>query len=199
MNVSLPALVRARHLKSLLATIDRLAADSQVRAGIDRAVSTAVDGACGVDWMPFELDLAITRALYTAMPATGADAFFRAHTRDSFNGPLLHGIVDAGIRLFGLNPGSWARWVPKGWSLVFRNVGEWSVSASRLGEARLALLNLPPVAVGDPDWVRSVASSLEALSDLAKRSGEVEIVAVDLAARRAEFALRWAPAPGNTP
>lgn len=182
--------VRARHLKSLIAAIDRMATASLVRSRIAPAVLAASEGATSIDWLPFELDLAITRAVYLAVP-TQADAFFRAHTNDSFSGPLLQGIVGAGVRLFGLHPGSWARWVPRGWSLVFRDAGEWSISEAKASECHLALLHLPPMAVEDQYWIRSVARSLDALCDLAKCIGRVDVVTVDPASRRAEFLLRW--------
>jgi len=185
-----PPQVRARHLKSLVAAIDRTTAASLVRSRIEPAVLAATEGASSIDWLPFELDLAITRAVYLAGP-TQADAFFRAHTGDSFSGPLLQGIVGAGVRLFGLDPGSWARWVPRGWSLVFRDAGQWSISASKESECHLALLDLPPMAVEDSFWIRSVARSLDSLCDLAKCTGGVEVVTVDPVSRRAELLLHW--------
>ncbi|HTN53651.1 MAG TPA: hypothetical protein VML50_14675 [Anaeromyxobacter sp.] len=185
-------LVRARHLKSLLTAVDALACAPAVRAHVGAAVLGATEGASGIDWLPLEHDLAFTGAIYQVLPAAEADAFFRAHTSASFEGPLLRTMVDTAVRLFGLDPGSWARWVPKGWSMIFRGTGEWSVGAIRPGEARLGLAALPDEAIAHAHWLRSVARSLDALCDLARCTGGMELAAVDLAARRADFVLRWA-------
>ena len=57
------AQVRARHLKSLIAAIDdRMASANLVRSRVEPAFLAATDCASNIDWLPFELDLAVTRA-----------------------------------------------------------------------------------------------------------------------------------------
>jgi len=192
MTADLAPAVRARHMKSLLAALGEVA--EVAAAELDPVQRAAIEEASGLEWLPFEANLTLTRAIYHRLGEAEAGAFFRRHTVAALGGPLLRGIVDAAVRLFGLDPGSWARWVPRGWEQVFRRVGTWSVATIPAGEARLALEDLPASALLDGCWPGSVASSLGALCDLARCQGGARLT-VDAAHRRLEFQLRWQPKP----
>jgi hypothetical protein len=184
-------LVRGRHLKLLLESAERQVHSAAVLERLDVGSLGAIREASGLDWLPLEHDLALTRALYEGLGAAAAGRFFRAHTLGSFDGPVLRTMVHTAVRLFGLEPGAWARWVPKGWQLLFRGCGDWTVGEAGPGRVTLTLSAMPPACAEDPAWLRSVGSSLEALLDLARVRGVVELAPREAGAAEATFALRW--------
>jgi len=198
MSASEP-LVRGRHLKMLLASVERHALGAAVVSRIDPGLVQAVRAASGLDWLPLAQDLDLTRAIYDGLGQVGGDRFFRDHTLGAFDGPVLQTMVLTAVRLFGLEPGSWARWVPKGWQLLFRGCGEWAVSEVRAGQVILTLASMPAACAGDEVWIRSVGHSLGALLDLAKVRGVVELVPRVAGASQAAFQLRWARTGGGDP
>jgi hypothetical protein len=192
------AQVRARHMKSLLAWAATFAPLDG--AGISERVSAralrAIDEAAGPEWMPFELNLELTRAIHDALGRAEFEAFFRGHQLESFRGPLLRAFVDGVVSLFGIAPGSWLRMVPRGWGLVFRDCGEWTpVRDVAPGHSEIALAALPPEAVVDDVWPRSVAASISATIDLARTTGAMTVERLDAVARTVHFALRWRKRP----
>ncbi len=191
--------VRARHMKSLLATVDRLPATEAeaVRRRVEPTVLAGIADASGVEWLPVAWNVALTRAIHDALGVERFRRFFRAEQLESFRGPLLKYVVDGVIHLLGIDLGSWVRWIPKGWGLVFRDCGSWSVGAVEPGRATLLLDALPPECFDDAVWHDSVAASLEALLDLASSDGSLTVEGVDRAQRRVAFVLRWGPPAGR--
>jgi hypothetical protein len=192
-------LVRGRHLKMLLASVERHALGATVVARLDPGLLQGIKGSSGLDWLPMAQDLALTRAIYDGLGQVGGDRFFRDHTLGAFEGPVLQTMVLTAVRLFGLEPGSWARWVPKGWQLLFRGCGEWAVTDARAGQVTLTLSSMPSACAVDEIWIRSVAHSLGALLDLAKVRGVVELVPRVAGTSQAAFQLRWARSAGGDP
>jgi hypothetical protein len=190
-------LVRGRHVKLLLATVERHALGAAVRARIGPDSLHAIVDSSGLDWLPVEHDLVLTRAIYEALGPIAADRLFRDHTLASFEGPVLQTMVHTAVRLFGLDPASWARWVPKGWSLLFRGCGDWTVGDARAGQVTLTLAALPSACARDESWIRSVGHSLGALLDLARVRGVVEVAPRAEGASEAIYRLRWARGAGG--
>ena len=95
--------------------------------------------------------------------------------------------------MLGLDPVSFARWVPRAWHMLFRGVGEWSVEPSGPGASAvvLTLARLPSDCADHPVWLRSVARSLDALLDLARTRGSAELMPRARGAREAQLELRW--------
>ena len=142
---------------------------------------------------PSALDLDVTHALERALGPEGKHRFFREHQLASFQSPLFRALVDSATAIFGLDPGSWARWIPRGWGIVFRDCGQWVVDRTDPGEVDLALLAPPPGCLDDEIWLRSLASSFSAFLVVAKTEGEFAFVRVDRARAAALYTLRWTP------
>lgn len=185
-----PPKVKSRHMKALLASVDRRPEAPAVRARLDEGVVRAIEDSRGVEWQPLEWNLGLTRAVRAELGAAATHTFFREMLLESFRGPLLGLLVDSAVRVFGIDPASWARWVPRGWALVFQDCGRWSVDAQNR-RVTFRCEDLPGDCVEDDVWVRSVASSLGALVDLARARGGVELLEMDRAARRATFLMEW--------
>jgi hypothetical protein len=159
-------LVRARHLISLLEHVDKLpeTARRQVRTEVGPAVLAEIEASAGPDWIPFALDVAITHAIVRGLGPAGADRFFREQQLASFRSPLLRTLVDSATAIFGLDPSSWVRWIPRGWNAVFRECGRWEIDRSdRRGEVELALVAPPAGCLDDEVWLRSLASSFSSM------------------------------------
>src|SRR5512136_1883823 len=122
--------VRGRHLKALVAALERWPGGPRSLALLPPETLPLIGGAGGLDWLPLAEDLRLTRAVYDGLGVAGADHFFRAYTLDSFEGPLLRTLVATGVRIFGLDPASFARWVPRGWNVIYRDAGVWRVEAA---------------------------------------------------------------------
>jgi len=186
-------LTRARHLRSILDQVRELPepSRSKVLAAVGAGVVQQVDDSAATDWLPFQVDLDVTRAVEQALGPEGKHAFFQRHQLASFQSPLFKTLVDSATTIFGLDPGSWARWIPRGWGMVFRECGQWVIDRSEPGAVDLALVAPPPGALDDEGWLRSLASSFSSFLVVAKCEGEFALDHVDRARDAACYRLRW--------
>ncbi len=143
-------------------------------------------------WLPFEYNLVLTRAVAAALGTRRTHEFFVSLMRASFETPLLKGLVEAVLRLKGNDPSVMLQWVSRGFELMFKDAGAWSVVERKVGAASMEVSGLPAAAVRDRVWLESVASALSALYLLAHVRGVTVIRDVDVERGRAEFRLRWA-------
>jgi hypothetical protein len=182
--------VRARHLKSVLAIVDALPGGAAVRAALPARLLEDVDRATGFDWLPLEHDVTLVRVSAELLPAEQFERLWRGVVVDGSEGPLLGLLMRTAVRMFGRDPAEFARWVPKCWQLVFRDVGVWTACTVGDGAATLRLQGLP-AACRDPVFLRSVACSLGAIPVLSGRSGGARVV--DACAERgaASFEVSW--------
>jgi hypothetical protein len=185
--------VRARHMKNLLASIDRLepGESERVRALVPDPLVRDVADATSVDWLPLDTNLVVTRALHGGLGDARFYRFFRDQLVEAFSGPLLRVIVDAALRVFRVDATSFTGWVGRGWGLVFHDCGAWTVERAGPGMARLRIDALPGACVEDEIWLRSVAHSLDAFWVLARTQGECAYSGRDVARAVAFYELRW--------
>jgi hypothetical protein len=185
--------VRARHMKSLLEAIGKLAPEEseRVRALLPEPLAREVADATSVDWLPLEANLVVTRAVHDGVGPARFYRFFRDQLVEAFSGPLLRVVVEAALRVFRVDATSFSSWVGRGWGLVFRDCGAWTVERAGPGAARLRIEALPAACVEDEVWLRSVGHSLDAFWVLARTQGEVAYAGRDVARRVATYELRW--------
>lgn len=185
--------VRARHLKSALAAADALPGGAAVRAALPPRLLADVERASGFDWLPVDHDVAIVRASADVLPPEGFDRLWRAVVLDGIEGPLLGLLMRTAVRVFGHDPAGFARWVPKGWAMIFRDVGVWTSCAVAADAALLRLDALPPPC-RDPVFPGSVAASLGAIPLLAGRPGGARVLEAAEAGGGVLFEVRWGAA-----
>ncbi len=180
-------------MKNLLDAIARLDPDEarRVRALVPDAIVRAVDDATSIDWLPLDANLVVTRALHDGLGDARFYRFFRDQLVDAFSGPLLRVIVEAALRVFRVDATAFATWVGRGWGLVFRDCGAWTVERAGPGIARLRIEALPAACLQDEVWLRSVSHSLDAFWVLARTQGECAYAGRDLARGVASYELRW--------
>ena len=193
-GVSQPS-VRARHMKSVLQALDAYPDAADLRARLPSGLVVAIEEAHGADWLPAELNVQLVAALADALGSAEFMAMSRRLVLASFSGPMLSTLVRTATTLFGDDPASWARWIPHGWSLVFRGCGAWHVTI-RDQEAVLHLAGLPPACAASRVWVESVAASMVAVLDLLKRDGSMTLASTTFAG--ASYLLRWEAARSRT-
>jgi len=186
-------LIRARQLLSILEHVDDLEDEARraVRGGLAPDLLAQIEASAGSDWVPFAWDLALTHAVADALGPDETHRFFLKQQLAAWQAPLLKALVDSATALFGLDPGSWARWIPRGWNVVFRDCGQWEVERSSPGEVDLALLAPPAGTLDDEVWLRSLASSFSTFLVAAKTEGEFALDRVDRARGAACYRLRW--------
>jgi len=184
-------LVRARHLKLVLAAADRTAQAQAIRARVGPEVARAVEEATGTDWLPVAHDVALAGALEAVLGPEGLAGFNRLMMQDSLRGPLLRALVEMATHFLGLDAGAWAGWIPRGWGLMFKHCGRWSVVRRGSGEVVMTLTGLPPICAADAVWPVSVASALSAVLPAVGTVGTVSLESVDPAGGTAVYVMRW--------
>ncbi len=180
-------------MKSLLESIERLPPEesARVRAQIPEPLARSVAEATSIDWLPLETNLVVTRALHAGLGDARFYRFWRDQLVEAFSGPLLRVIVEAALRVFRVDAMSFASWLGRGWGLLFRDCGAWTVERAGPGMARLRIDALPAACLADEIWLRSVAHSLDAFWVLARTQGECIYTGRDPARGLATYELRW--------
>ena len=189
--------VRARHLKQVLAAADRQPLRQALRDRIGPTLAYAIEEATGTDWLPVEHDVSMARALEAVLGPDGLASFNRELMQQSLRGPLLSGLVELATHFFGLDAGAWASWVPRGWRLMFKDCGGWTVVRHGEGELSLTLDGLPAVCAADPVWPRSVASTLSGILPAVGAEGTVELTRIDVARGTIVYTMRWGARSGG--
>lgn len=186
-------LIRARQLLSILEHVDGRAEPQRaaVRGAMDPERLAEIEDSAGSDWVPFAWDLELTHAVAAALGPAETHRFFQEQQLAAFQGPLLKTLVDSATAIFGLDPGSWAKWIPRGWNIVFRNCGQWEIERTGPGEVDLAFVAPPAGALDDEVWLRSLASSFSSFLVVAKTEGEFALDRVDRSRGAACYRLRW--------
>jgi hypothetical protein len=182
-------------MKSLVDALEGWEGGARPLALLPAETLSVVGKASGLDWLPVALNLQVTQACYDGLGAAEADRFFRAHSLASFDGPILQTMVTTAVRMFGLDPVSFARWVPRAWHMIFRETGEWRVPDAPPDAAALvlALTELPPECAEHQVWHRSVSRSISALFDLARVPGVADVLPRAKGDGEVRFSLRWTP------
>lgn len=189
----LPA-VRARYMQTFAAQVDRLpASDRQaIRAAVPAGTWESIESAGLLGWLPLSVNLACTRAVAGHLDPAGTHQFFRSLLLDASNSPLLRGLVQSVLRVAVRDPGLYLPWISKGFELMFREAGRWTIVERGPGTAILEVRGLPQEALVDGVWPSSVASSLCALVDLVQLAeGSAAVRSVDPEEGTVSFRMRW--------
>lgn len=181
--------VRASYLRLLLSACDEFGPPAMaIREQIGDTHLTSIECAGPLVWLPIEADLALQRALAEVLGVERTREFVLARTRQFMAGSLVQNLVQTAVELFGLDPGSLARMIPRGWGLLYRECGSWRVTRSldpdrkrarEWREVELRLVGLPRHCADESAWVTAVGTVQHALLLLTGRSdgeGEVELL-----------------------
>ncbi len=163
----------------------------RVRARLEPATREALGRASRIAWVPIELDVDVTHAIYAELGPQRARELFRTNLSGALDAPVLRSLAHGALRLFGASPARLFGWAPKVYSQLYRDAGEMRFALDEPGSARLELSGLPPAVAKSRSYLDGVAASIGAGFDFMGVKGEVRIERHDVAGQRAAFRLEW--------
>jgi hypothetical protein len=162
----------------------------RVRARIDGTARAALDAAGPVSFVPVELDVQVTEALFAEAGEARAREILRENLLLTFDAPILSSFVGGALRLLGRSPGRLFDWSAKVWGQLYRDCG--AIRFVREGESggRLELTGLPACVAGSGPYLSGMEAALDAGFALMDVDGEVRLAEADPRGR-AVFQLAW--------
>jgi hypothetical protein len=186
-------LCRARHLQNMVDAVRKLSDPLQekILGRFGEAKLKRLADASPTEWVSINLDLELTRLIRDVLGPEVTHRFFYRLSMDEFRSPLFRVLVDAGSAIFGLDAGSWVKWIPRGWGQAFRNCGHWKIQDVEPGVVQLRLEDLPLAVLGDEAWLNGVASSMAALLELTRCQGTFLLCGIEEKRQCACYEMRW--------
>lgn len=185
--------ILASFVKSVLDGADRCdrALGERVRARLSEADRAALAASGPVSFVPVELDVAVTEALFAEAGETRAREILRENLLVTFDAPILSSFVGGALRLLGRNPARLLGWSAKVWGQLYRDCG--AIRFERTGETagRLALAELPACVAASRPYLSGMEAAFDASFALMDAEGSVRLAALDPAAGTAAFELVW--------
>jgi hypothetical protein len=185
--------VQASYMKNLLSGLER----RELAAGLAGAapeVGEQVAAAGRLTWLPVDLNVRAVGWLCETLGEDRALHLLADCVHEQFDTPLWKNFVTGAVRLLGKDPGDLGRWIPKAFSLVFRDCGAWNVLQSGECELTLVLSDIPASLVGERRWLRSLGVGMQPLFTVCGETGTSDLAAIDPATRVARYELSWKPA-----
>jgi len=164
---------------------------ARVRDRLRPETRSAIESASAIAFVPIELDVELTEALFEVAGEGRACGILRENLSSSFEAPILRSFVSAALRMLGRSPERLLRWAPKVWAQLYRDAGEMRFEGAAGGTARLELARLPDCVATSRPYMVGLAAAIEASFDLMEVAGEVHLAEHDPAAGRACIALAW--------
>ena len=184
--------ILASFVKSALDGADRQdrRLGERVRARLDDAARAALDAAGPVSFVPVELDVRVTEALFAEAGETRAREILRENLLVTFDAPILSSFVAGALRLLGRNPARLFGWSAKVWGQLYRDCG--AIRFVRDGDdaGRLELSDLPTCVAASRPYLAGMEAAFDAAFALMDAEGAVRLAEVDPAGR-ASFDLSW--------
>jgi hypothetical protein len=167
------------------------ASRAAVRARLAPATLAALEGSSRLSWLPVEVDVELTHAIYAELGAGRARELFRYSLSTALDAPILRSLVQGALRIFGATPERFFGWAPKAYGQLYRDAGEMRFARDEPGSARLELLGLPPAMAGSRDYLDGMGGAVAAGFDVMGVKGEVTLERLDVGAGSACFRLVW--------
>jgi len=167
------------------------AAAAGVRARLAPATREALERSSRLAWLPIEVDVELTDAIYAELGATRAREMFRRNLSAALDTPILRSLAQGALRIFGASPARLFGWAPKAYAQLYRDSGEMRFESEGPGAARLELSGLPFAIARSRDYLDGMASAFAAGFDLMGIKGEVTVERIDPAGLRATYRLVW--------
>jgi hypothetical protein len=184
--------ILASFVKSVLDGADRCDPQlgARVRGRLDDSARAALDAAGPVSFVPVELDVEVTEALFAEAGEARAREILRENLLVTFDAPILSSFVAGALRLLGRNPARLFGWSAKVWGQLYRDCG--SIRFVRAGESagRLELADLPACVTASRAYLAGMEAAFDASFALMDAEGELRLAHVDPDGR-ATFELAW--------
>lgn len=142
-------------------------------------------------WIPFELSCSGVEAAIDVLGEERALSLWRnLFTQRFMKTPIIGGLINSWIRIFGLSPGTVIKAVPKGFEGTYRDVAQVHLEHVESDHGRVSLLELAPQMLAHPKYWIAWRGTFEGVFELCSIEGRVD-VDVDEADRTARFDWRW--------
>lgn len=188
------ALVRASIPKSSWAEVQRSppSARDHILRVLGGSFAHEIDATLAVAWVPFAVEAHMADAVYEALGPTGARAFYREKTLHSFDVAWLKPLISASRRLFGATPNSFLKMLPRAWSTLSKDCGEyaWEAMGERSGASVIRAFPTQLYRRKEA-WLESIIGGYEAFFGPFSLRGTVEAEDIDLARGHGRFVLSW--------
>ena len=188
------ASIRARQVEHSLRALELVSGREHERAlGRMRPESLAQIRDSGrFDWLPIGLDVELSQAVADEFGPAFAASRSRMSMRQSLDTPLLRPFIDGVDKLFGLEPSSVFRQVPRGWHAIYRDAGRMRYEVMSAGSQRVLIYEeVPAVVLDSRVYLEAIAGALGGLLDICKVEGCVRVVDVAAARARVELLVSW--------
>ena len=166
-----------------------------VQRAVREQAATAVrhvEEATRVSWIPLGTQLEILRVLRDAVGTKGYEDFCALHFSSTVDQPLIKGVFDTTVRLFGVGPGPVYRMFPKAWGMMTRGCGSVDMDGSPHPSGTHMVVSELPVEEPNIDlFVQGFGATFRGVLDLFKVTGEVERGPFDAEARIARYVVTW--------
>ena len=166
---------KATLAKTLLEDVDALApADrAKVLAEVDPVHLQAIRQAPRTAWISAEHQLAVDGAIERALGPEALENLVRAYVSKAVATPLFRPFMRGATSLFGVNPASLYRVMPRAWALTSRNAGV--IAEQGLGERshEVRYESLPPL-LRRSSFAVTTRASLLGILDLMDATGVCE-------------------------
>ncbi len=113
-----------------------------------------------VSWLPLQLDVELTAALFDGAGTEEAVRVFRDAMAGSMDKSFLGPLVRGAVALLGRSPERLLRWAPKVWSAIYRDAGDLAVGPHPEGLV-LEWLHAPRLAASQRDYLLGIAGAVE--------------------------------------
>lgn len=188
------SLMRASHIRSNLEELEQFGGPTaeRVRARIAKSTFVAIEDAASVAWLPVEIDIDITRAVFDELGPKAVRKWSRDALVRSTEGPLLRPIIDGTRSLFGLTPHTLLKLMPRGFDLVYRGCGGLRYEEESEHACVLHHTGVPATFFDGEAYLEGMAGGFEAAILLGGADGTVELSS-HRSAGTARYRAVWMP------
>lgn len=180
--------MRSHHLQSNLVEVDRLGpeAAARVRVVLGEERIAQIE-APPTDWLPIEVDIALTEAVHEVLGEGGVRRWSREALATSLDKPFMRPLLGA-LRVFGLTPAGYTKLGPRGWGAIYRDCGTLVREALDDRHVLLRHVGVPPVMHASVPYAEGIAGAFEVVFTLCGVDGEV---ALERTSDEVRYGLRW--------
>lgn len=168
----------------------RSGAGAAVLARVPADSLAAIAECPATDWIDVEHERWVTHAIFGELGDDAIGYFRWLVARRLIDTPLLQPIVLRTTRMFGITPGTYLRFAPLAFGLMFRDFCALRVVERGQHHGTVELLDCHAAVFANPDYIRSWQGALGATFDLAHVHGEVSCK-IDEGARTVGYQLHW--------
>lgn len=183
----------AAFCRGSLETIDAYDRDlaTRVRAALDPMSLTRIETASRLAWLPIDLDVELTRAVFSVAGMGRAQEIFRHGMIASLDAPLLRPIRVAAGALFAGSIRDVLGWTPRVWSTIYRDCGAVALVERGPGSVDLNISGLPRSILAYPNYLLGTAATVEAVFDAFGVQGRIDLIGPNLNESSAILRARW--------